>query len=64
MATSANSVASVWWDSFDTETFDRCHATGLHGSQSFNKVEPIHFLPPTLTRTWFHQGQVQDSSGT
>jgi RHS repeat-associated protein len=51
-------------EQFDTETFDQYHAEGLHGSQSFNKVEPVHFSPPTLTRTWFHQGQVQDSCGT
>jgi hypothetical protein len=51
-------------EQFDTETFDRYHAAGLHGSQAFNAVEPVHFSPPTLTRTWFHQGQTQDSSGT
>jgi glycosyltransferase TcdB-like subunit of Tc toxin len=51
-------------EQLDTETFDHFHAEGLHGSHSFNKVEPAHFSPPTLTRTWFHQGQVQDSSGT
>jgi RHS repeat-associated protein len=51
-------------EQLDTETFDRYHAAGLHGSQSFNQVEPVHFSPPTLTRTWFHQGQVQDGGGT
>jgi RHS repeat-associated protein len=51
-------------EQLDTETFDRYHAEGLHGSQGFNKVESVHFSPPTLARTWFHQGQVQDSSGT
>ena len=51
-------------EQFDTETFDDYHANGLHGSQRFNSVEPVHFSPPTLTRTWFHQGQVQDSAGT
>jgi hypothetical protein len=51
-------------EQFDTETFDHYNAEGLQGSQSFNKVEPVYFSPPTLTRTWFHQGQVQDSSGT
>jgi hypothetical protein len=51
-------------EQFDTETFDRYHAPGLHASQKFNGVESVHFSPPTLTRTWFHQGLVQDSAGT
>jgi RHS repeat-associated protein len=51
-------------EQLDTETFDRYHTEGLHGSQSFNQVEPMHFSPPNLARTWFHQGQVQNSSGT
>ncbi len=51
-------------EQLDTETFDRYHAAGLHGTQAFSAVEAAHFSPPTLTRTWFHQGQVQDSAGT
>ena len=35
----------------------------MHGSQSFTAVNPTHFSPPTVTRTWFHQGQVQNSAG-
>jgi YD repeat-containing protein len=50
-------------EQLDTETFERYHADGLHGPQAFNSVDAVHFSPPTLTRTWFHQGQVQDSSG-
>ena len=50
-------------EQLDTETFARYHAEGLHGPQGFNGVDAVHFSPPTLTRTWFHQGQVQDSSG-
>jgi RHS repeat-associated protein len=50
-------------EQFDTETFDRFNAEGLHGTQAFNYIEPVHFSPPTLMRTWFHQGLVQDSSG-
>jgi RHS repeat-associated protein len=50
-------------EQFDTETFDRYHAQGLHGSQKFDAVNPVHFSPPTLTRTWFHQGMVQGSAG-
>src|SRR5207248_6461174 len=48
----------------DSETFARYHAQGLHGLQSFQAVDAVHFSPPTLTRTWFHQGQIQDSDGT
>jgi RHS repeat-associated protein len=51
-------------EQFDTEIFARYNAPGLHGGQSFNAVDPIRYSPPTLTRTWFHQGQVQDSQGT
>ncbi|HEU4391769.1 MAG TPA: toxin TcdB middle/N-terminal domain-containing protein, partial [Blastocatellia bacterium] len=50
-------------EQFDTETFDRFNADGLHGPQGFNAVEPAYFSPPTMTRTWFHQGMVQDSAG-
>jgi RHS repeat-associated protein len=53
-------------EQIDSETFDRYHASGSHGTgtQGFTAVDTIHFSPPTLTRTWFHQGQVQDSTGT
>ena len=47
----------------DTETFATYHAAGLHGQLPFNPVDSVHFSPPTLTRTWFHQGQVQDGEG-
>jgi RHS repeat-associated protein len=50
-------------EQLDTETFARYNAPGLHGGQHFNTVDAIRFSPPTLTRTWFHQGQVQDSQG-
>jgi RHS repeat-associated protein len=51
-------------EQLDTETFDRYHAAGLHGAQTFNAVDAVHFSPPTLTRTWFHQGMVVDQAGT
>jgi len=51
-------------EQLDTETFDRYNAPGLHGSQDFKTVDAMRFSPPTLTRTWFHQGQVQDGPGT
>jgi RHS repeat-associated protein len=50
-------------EQFDTETFEQYGAQGLHGAQQFNTVEPVHFSPPALTRTWFHQGMVQNSAG-
>lgn len=50
-------------EQLDTESFARYHAQGLHGERVFNTIDSVHFSPPTLTRTWFHQGQVQDSGG-
>lgn len=50
-------------EQFDSETFSVYNAPGLHGNQLFNSVDAVHFSPATLTRTWFHQGQVQDSRG-
>jgi RHS repeat-associated protein len=47
----------------DTETFARYHGTGLHGAEDFETIERFRFSPPTLTRTFFHQGQVQDRTG-
>jgi RHS repeat-associated protein len=47
----------------DTETFAVYNTPGLQGKQPFNSVDAVHFSPPTLTRTWFHQGQVADSEG-
>jgi RHS repeat-associated protein len=50
-------------EQLDTETFARYNAQGLHGPDNFNSVDAASFSPPTLTRTWFHQGEVQDSEG-
>src|SRR5438046_5992386 len=50
-------------EQLDTETFARYNAKGLRGLQRFTGVDAVHFSPPTLTRTWFHQGQIQDSDG-
>ena len=45
----------------DTETFADYAGTGLHGNAlSFAPVEERFFSPPTLTKTWFHQGAVGD----
>jgi len=48
----------------DTETFADYHAPGAHGPEtSFEPVPEKHFSPPLLTRTWFHQGPVDDDTG-
>jgi len=47
-------------EQFDSEAFEDYQA---QASNQFAGVDPIHFSPPTLTRTWFHQGQVQNSIG-
>jgi len=50
-------------EQLDSETSARYNMLGLHGKRSFNPVDALHFSPPTLTRTWFHQGQVEDGQG-
>jgi RHS repeat-associated protein len=51
-------------EQFDTETFSDYHATGLHGPQiRFGAVLDKHFSPPLLTKTWFHQGAVDQETG-
>lgn len=51
-------------EQLDTETFERYHTAGLHGeAMAFSGVDAVHFSPPTLTRTWFHQGPVGDEFG-
>ena len=51
-------------EQFDTETFDDYVGPGLHeDAKAFASVAPVHFSPPTLTKTWFHQGPVGEESG-
>ena len=50
-------------EQLDTETFDDYHSAGLHPGTPFNAVDPQRFSPPTLTRTWFHLGPVDDGDG-
>jgi RHS repeat-associated protein len=50
-------------EQIDTETFDEYQQSGLHGDISFVPVADRHFSPPTLTKTWFHQGPVGDEFG-
>ena len=45
-------------DQADTETFAEYHGSGLHGDQPFTPVAAAVFSPPTLTRTWFHVGDL------
>ncbi len=51
-------------EQLDTEIFIDYQATGLHGdTQPFSSVETKYFSPPTLTKTWFHQGPVGEENG-
>jgi RHS repeat-associated protein len=51
-------------EQLDTETFEVYDQKGLHGEHTdFEAVDPRHFSPPTLTKTWFHQGPVMDEAG-
>jgi len=51
----------------DTEVFEDYNSVGLHGeSATFLSVDgdqAEYFSPPTLTKTWFHQGPVGDEFG-
>ena len=48
----------------DTESFDKYGEAGLHGVEAFfAKVDRKHFSPPTLTKTWFHQGPIGEEFG-
>ena len=51
-------------EQFDTETFADYVGPGLHeNAKALAPVAPIHFSPPTLARTWFHQGPVGEEFG-
>jgi RHS repeat-associated protein len=48
----------------DTESFEDYSGGGLHGEETvFAKVDRKNFSPPTLSKTWFHQGPVGDEFG-
>ena len=51
----------------DTETFEDYNQSGLHGEarsfEGFAGDRVQYFSPPTLTKTWFHQGPVGDEFG-
>jgi hypothetical protein len=51
-------------EQLDTESFEQYDNAGLHGPEAFfAKVDRQYFSPPTLTKTWFHQGPVGDEFG-
>ena len=51
-------------EQLDTESLADYHAPGLHGQEaSFQAVGERHFSPPLLTKTWFHQGPVEEENG-
>lgn len=47
----------------DTESFEDYHAPGLHADRLSEPVPRRHFSPPTLRKTWFHQGAVGEEYG-
>ena len=51
-------------EQLDTETFtDSRTRSAQRAGAVFEPVPGKHFSPPLLTRTWFHQGPVDDDSG-
>ena len=48
----------------DTETFADYSGAGLHAGGGAAAVAAQHFSPPTVTKTWFHQGAVGDEFGS
>jgi hypothetical protein len=50
-------------EQLDTQTFERYSRPGVHPTTGFAPVPEQHFSPPTLTKTWFHQGAVGDEFG-
>ncbi len=47
----------------DTQSFDNYRTSGLHEEAPFQEVEEKYYTPPTLTKTWFHQGPVGEEFG-
>lgn len=54
-------------EQLDTESAGDYHGNALHGDTEFNRFLEVvlkkHFSPPTLTKTWFHQGPVGEEFG-
>jgi RHS repeat-associated protein len=51
-------------EQFDTETFHNFHARESAQLTGFSAVPRHYFAPPSLTKTWFHQGAVGDELGS
>ena len=50
-------------EQLDTELFEKYSKAGLHGADAaFAAVDRQYFSPPTLTKTWFHQGAIGDDA--
>jgi RHS repeat-associated protein len=43
-------------DQLDTEAFDTFSTPGLHGEADFTNKAEAYYVPPVLTKTWFHTG--------
>jgi RHS repeat-associated protein len=54
-------------EQLDTERFEDYNRPGLHGDHAdfvgFGGDRARHFAPPTLTKTWFHQGAADEGFG-
>lgn len=51
-------------EQLDTQSFDEYAGSGLPRDRSvFADLDRALFSPPTLTKTWFHQGAVEDEEG-
>lgn len=51
-------------EQLDTETFADFNTPGAHGfDTAVERVQEQHFSPPLLTKSWFHQGPVDDETG-
>jgi RHS repeat-associated protein len=51
-------------DQIDSESFAAFNAPAPGVVPSFLAIDETRFSPPTLTRTWFHQGQLQADDGS
>ena len=50
-------------EQIDSENFELYNAAGLLEDKPFQPVEGDQFTPPTMARTWFHQGAVGPEFG-
>ena len=50
-------------DQLDTSSFSRYNNGGQFDADMFETVDEEQFSPPTLTKTWFHQGPIRNGRG-